>query len=428
MTETTFTPDGRTPPVGGELRLPKAPGIIRQFWIRHPWWTDSLIASAYLLGAVTPAVLLLIVPPAHEPWRAPLGLLLGIASATTLLFRRHRPRLMLAAAWVITLGSALVWDMVEPVLIPILLYAVAVYSSARAAWLGFAWSLLVACGAGALSTVFTRPDPLTHTSGALLLIMLVGTLMGVNSGNRRRYVAALVDRAAQLARERDQQALLAAAVERSRIAREMHDIVSHSLTVMVTLAEGSAAMTGAEPARAANAMKLVAETGRESLGDMRRMLGLLNDGSSGSNGSEQPVATLEPQPGIAELGPLVESFRSTGVPVRLVIDGRPAGDSGVQVTVYRIVQEALTNALRHARDATEVLVEVAFADTAVTVTVLDNGRGTRASVVSGSGRGLVGMRERVALYGGTLESAPRRHGGWRTRATMSLDTTETDER
>ena len=208
---------------------------------------------------------------------------------------------------------------VLPILIS--LYALAVYRSVRAAWIAFGVSLVVATAsayiaAAALDNGVLSPFGADAPASASQfgVLMLIATLIGVTMGNRRRYLVALIDRARDLARERDQQAELATARERARIAREMHDIVSHSLTVMVTLADGSAATSARDPERAADAMRRVAETGREALGDMRRMLGLLSEPGDQSGAA---AGELAPQPDLRALPELVDDFRALGMPVTL---------------------------------------------------------------------------------------------------------------
>ena len=168
----------------------------------------------------------------------------------------------------------------------------------------------------------------------------------------------LAERAERLELERDQQASLAAAAERARIAREMHDVVSHNIQVMVTLADAAAAAQGSDPARAAEAMHEVSSTGRQALNDMPRMLGVLREGPAGGDGaalSGGAPPPLAPQPGLDDLHPLVERVRGTGLDVALECSGRPFPVSGAAgLTVYRIVQEALTNALKHAREPASV--------------------------------------------------------------------------
>jgi signal transduction histidine kinase len=247
------------------------------------------------------------------------------------------------------------------------------------------------------------------------LFFALALAVGINVGNRRRYLAALIDRARQLAHERDEQGRWATAIERARIAREMHDIVSHSLTVMVALAEGSAmAATSAAPDAAA-AMRTVADTGRGAMVDMRRMLGVLGG---------DPDADTAPQPGISDLPELLGRFRSLQVPVSFRSEGPAPHDPAVQLTVYRLVQESLTNALRYSIEPTEVLVTLTRGDGRLTVTVADDGLGGGGPrpKPAGSGRGLIGLRERVTAIGGTLTAGPRTDGrGWIVQATLVLD-------
>lgn len=416
----------RTALAEGELGLPRSPGAIRRFWARHPWLTDSLVAGSYLIIGIAPA-LAIAFTPAIDPeligsrtgQRVALNLLATAVMAAALLFRRRRPWTVLAVTWVGTLAGLPLAGAIDTLSIPLALYALAVYRSSRDAWYGFAASAVVGTAAVQLATSVTRGDvipfgaPPAASSSQLVVFLLIATLIGVNVGNRKRYVAALVDRARQLARERDQQAKLATATERSRIAREMHDIVSHSLSVMVALADGSSAAVASSPDRASAAMRQVAETGRHSLTDMRRMLGLLD-----GNGTAPVTAdSLEPQPGIAELANLIETFRTASLPVRYISRGRPPQDQGVQLTIYRIVQESLTNALRYAGGASEVTVDVFYESSTVTVTVTDDGS-EAIGARGGAGHGLLGMSERVALYGGTLESGPRSGGGWVVRAVL----------
>jgi signal transduction histidine kinase len=185
---------------------------------------------------------------------------------------------------------------------------------------------------------------------------------------------------------------------------------------MITLADGSAAMTATAPARSTDAMRQVAETGRSALGDMRRMLGVLSE----DDGTD---AAREPQPGTGDLATLVETFRSAGLPVRFRATGTAPEDTGQQLTVYRILQEALTNVLRYAPSASTVEVVIGYTPQIVTVTVEDDAS-VHSPAGQGAGRGLLGIRERVGLYGGTLESGPRASGGWRLHAEFCTLTPE----
>jgi len=428
MTDRPSSLDRHTVPVEGDLRLPKPPGVIRQFWYRHPRLTDALVSAAYILPAAAIGLLFSLSGRTASGDLVPFGVVAVLLGGIALLFRRSRPWTVLGVSWVITLLAAPAFGTVDVALIPFALYALAVYGSVRAAWVGFGVSVLVSAGASqiaAMVVVFPDAENAVGNAVSLAVVLLVVVLVGINIGNRRRYVVALLDRAAQLARERDQQAQLAAAAERARIAREMHDIVSHGLTVMVTLAEGSAASTAAQPERAADAMRQVAETGRRALGDMRRMLGLLDDGTPG-----QPEARdLEPQPGVAQIGGLVDGFRTAGLAIRLSTEGDPPDDPAEQLTIYRLVQESLTNVLRHSSGATAVTVDVTYAHDDVTIEVTNDGLHSPGPAGAG-GHGIVGMRERAALYGGTIESGPRPGGGWTVVATLTHDAprTTTDER
>jgi signal transduction histidine kinase len=238
--------------------------------------------------------------------------------------------------------------------------------------------------------------------------------IGTTVRNRRAYLGALVERAAALERERDQQARLAATAERSRIAREMHDVVAHSLTVVVTLAEAAAVTAEADPAAAREAMGQVARTGRTALDEMRRLLGVLRADPGDAGGIRAPV------PGLHRLDELVDDARAAGLPVRLTISGaaRPL-PSTVDATAYRVVQESLTNALRHAVDPTGVRVVLRWREDALLVEVSDDGR---AGAPRGTGgHGLAGMRERLALFGGSLTSGPGPAGGWTVSALLPAE-------
>lgn len=403
------------------MSLPKPPGVIRQFWARHPWWTDSIVAAAYFLPVFFGIIALGSGVRTLSAANVTVWVLSVCLMTAALLFRRHRPWLVLAIAWGVALVAFPLTGSVDALAMPLALYAIAVYRSTRDAWIALAGSAVVgtvaaflASGINRTANVLPLGAPPAGASTQDVVLMLIATLIGINMGNRRRYLAALIDRAAQLAHERDQQAQLAAAAERARIAREMHDIVSHSLTVMVSLADGSAALAIRSPERSEHAMRQVAETGRHALADMRRMLGVLHDDSWEQDGAP---AALAPQPGAGDLSTLVETFRTAGLPIRLTVSGVPPLDLGQQLTLYRIVQESLTNVLRYAADALSVAIDVAYTPTLVSVAVEDDGHGSAARS-QGAGRGLVGMRERVGLYGGYLESGPRPGGGWRVHATF----------
>ena len=413
MTARSTSLDRNAVPVEGDLRLPKPPGVIRQFWYRHPRLTDSLIAAAFIVPTVLLSLLVGYSDSFFTPELIPLGIAIYVVGGLTLLARRSWPWTVLIVAWVVSLINTPLWNAVDVTLVAMALYSLAVYGSVRAAWIGLAASVAVVGAASVIAAAIARDQNAVTAAGNFgqVVFLLIVVLVAINVGNRRRYVVALLDRAAQLARERDQRTRLAVADERARIAREMHDIVSHGLTVMVTLADGSAATTSADPERAAVAMRQVAETGRQALTDMRRMLGLLDDGLPGA---------LGPQPGVADLVELVERFRTAGLAVTFSSEGAPPADPAEQLTVYRLVQESLTNALRHSAIPAAATVVVVYGPSEVVVSVANDGP-LVAAPTPGSGRGTVGMRERVALYGGTIESGPRPGGGWSVVATLEHD-------
>jgi signal transduction histidine kinase len=242
-------------------------------------------------------------------------------------------------------------------------------------------------------------------------LVAASLLLGVSLRHRRNSLTALTQRAEQLERERDQQAAIAAAAERTRIAREMHDVVAHSLSVMVTLSQGAVLKQAAEPERARQAMRQVSATGHQALDEMRRLLGVLR--------TEDATDCRQPLPGMAQLDELFDQVRATGLAAELVVTGTPSAlPPGAELTVYRIVQEALTNALKHASNPSRISVTIGYQPGSVTVEVHDDGSGRPEP--RAPGHGLTGMRERAAVYGGTVNAGPAPDGGWRLRARLPM--------
>lgn len=401
------TPPPRRSDTDG-LLLPKPPGLIRRFWLRHTLLADILIALLSFVGGYFESVdkgLGL----GDANWLVSGWLVVPIIASASLLVRRTRPLLSLTAIFVcggvltLVTGTALV----TPLLFAV--YAVAVYGGTLKAWVGTA----IGFGLNAILAVVIDNHVMVNVGVAISLLFAL--LFGTNIGNRRRYLDALIDRAAQLVRERDQEAQLATAAERSRIAREMHDVVAHSLSVMVRLADGADAIADADPERSRQTVRQIGEVGRDSLRDMRRLLGVLREDG-------QPE--LGPQPSLGELDRLIETYRSAGLPVAIRQTGTPPTLEGVQVAIYRAIQESLTNALRYSSQPSRVLIKLDYSDAGVQLDVTDDGIYTGPNTSVGSGRGLVGLRERAALYGGTIEAGPRRHpltgqdGGWRVHMTL----------
>lgn len=416
----------------------RPPGAVRRRAVSRPAVVDALVALVYLL--VTGPSLALV-------WLAtgdgrPLGVdvMLGaclVVTTVALLVRRRHPWLTFAVVTVATAVAALVDGGLDPLGTCLALYALAVHRSVRAAWIGLGVSVVVGAAVSALSTVVLGDA--TGASVVTVLLALVAVLIGVDVGSRRRRLEALVERAERLEHERDQQARLATAAERARITREVHDIVSHGISVMVTLAEGADALARKDPARSQEAVVEIVQVGRRSLGDMRRLLGALGDDDDASTAAAAGAAlSAQPQPGIDQLPQLVASFRAAGLPVVVESRGVPAASEALQTAVHRIVQESLTNALRHAGSPSQVLVELDWGEQ-VSVTVTDDGvvreeaaadgadradRDDAALRPTGAGRGLVGMRERARMYGGTVEAGPLPDGGGGWRVAVVLTDTE----
>lgn len=246
-----------------------------------------------------------------------------------------------------------------------------------------------------------------------LLVALVAFFIGRTVHARRASTRALEERAE--AAEANQRAMAAQAVadERRRIARELHDVVAHHVSVMGVLATGARRVLERRPEAADEALATIEDTSRSTLREMRRLLDVLRT-------EAEPAAELTPQPGLAGIETLIEQVREAGLPVVLRIDGVPDGlDPGVALTVYRVVQEALTNAIKHAGRATAE-VRLRFGVYWLTVEVADTGRGP-APGREAVGHGLLGMRERVALFGGTLRTGPRPGGGYRVYARIPVE-------
>ncbi|MFA1539882.1 sensor histidine kinase [Actinomadura monticuli] len=234
-------------------------------------------------------------------------------------------------------------------------------------------------------------------------------MLGAYMQTRRRYVRAVEERAATLEREREQLDLIAAQRERGSIARELHDIVAHSVTVMLIGVRGARDVLETEPRVAARTLERVEASAEESLAELRRILVLLRG---------EHAAETRPQPSLADLDDLVAGFRAAGLPVRLEIAGEPLGlPGGVELSAYRIIEEALTNALKHA-GAAAVTVRLTYGRADLEVRVHDDGTGTGEP--GPGGHGLVGMRERVAVHGGELEAGRVPGGGFRVAARLPI--------
>ncbi|MCR6032444.1 sensor histidine kinase [Nocardioides sp. zg-579] len=374
-------------------------------------WFDVLVVVGLLL-------------PAVPLWFSvgPVSSALSVLQVGPLLWRRRHP---VAVFWAVTAAhAAQVLLLDEPTLgqvaWPVAVYSVARYAAPVHGWAALAVSAVAALTAAIDWSVGSPDTALTVLTNAILIgaVAAAAWALGTLGRTRQAYVDALVERSDRVQREAAQQVALAAADERARIAREMHDVVAHGLSVIVVQADGARYAARTDPDVAARTLETVAATGREALTEMRRMLGLLRAEDAAVDGGP----ALRPQPGLADLDALVAEARTAGarVEARLPDPAATTGIAdGVGLTAYRVVQEALTNVRKHAGPEVAVRVEVAVAgagrDRAVVVRVEDDGRGASAED-DGRGLGLLGMRERVGVHGGTLEAGPRAGGGFTVSA------------
>jgi len=245
---------------------------------------------------------------------------------------------------------------------------------------------------------------------ASYVLFAVAWVLGDRIGARRTYTEKLEERAVQHEREREEHARRAAAEEQARIARELHDIITHNVSVMTVQAAAARDVFETQPDSARDALGSIESTGREALTELRRLLGSVQTGDG----------AFTPLPGLARLEELISQVRTAGLDVELNVEGEPRElPAGVDLSAYRIVQEALTNTLKHAQ-ASGATILVRYGDEAVEVEVVDNGRGPTAND-NGRGRGIIGMRERAALFGGELQAGPAPQGGFAVHARIPVE-------
>ena len=397
------------------VHLPNPPGAIRRWLAEHPRAVDMTILVCYLIGAV-PLSIFDIWTVAFERNIGSISFIGGYialvvlrvaAGIIALVIRRTAPFVGLIILVVALIGDVGALTLANGIALCFLLYAVPVYRDVKTGWIAYAVATAGSVLAGLFEpllgdfSVFgATPGPRDIVAGGIATAVwfLVILLIGINFGNRRRYLAAIIDRAHQLARERDQLALLAVAEERSRLAREIHDIVAHSVSVMIALSEGGARAVTSAPDEAAHAMQRSAETGRTALADMRRLLGALQADES---------AELAPQPSTEDIPALVRGFEEAGLQVSLKNSGVEYPERLQGLALYRVVQEGLTNVLRYAGPGARVDVALTAGVSGIEVLVRDYGRApgvTGPTTGIGSGRGLAGLAERVRVFDGNIES------------------------
>ncbi|MBO0513430.1 sensor histidine kinase [Streptomyces beijiangensis] len=388
---------------------------------RHPTWVDSFWA-VFLLGLSGMQYAAMLTDSSRVELIASLPIFLGLCTVVAL--RRRAPEKMLLLAIVMGLAQ-LVLD-VRPSAADFAMLVV-IYTVAAE---GKRWASRTALGGGLVAATLSQmrwPD--SGARGvfqfiALTVIMTVpfvlAWVMGDSMRTRRAYFAQLEDRAARLEREREAQSKVAVAAERARIARELHDVVAHNVSVMVVQADGAAYVLDASPDQAKQALETISSTGRQALAEMRRLLGVLR------TGEHQEAGEYVPQPDVQQIEDLVEQVRTAGLTVDFRVEGtaRPL-PSGVELTAYRIVQEALTNTRKHGGPDAGASVRLVYFDDGLGLLVEDDGRGAAHEMyedggADGAGHGLIGMRERIGMVGGTLDAGPRPGGGFRISALLPL--------
>ncbi|WP_432545339.1 sensor histidine kinase [Kineococcus sp. SYSU DK004] len=424
--------------------------------LAHPWAAHvALVALVLLLGSVTAAAasetvrgatsLGLFAPGSPAGERFTTAWLAGTAAGAVALVARNRWPLAVTAVLTVLAVLSLALGQVLGVLgfcLAWALHAVAARRSARTAWLTGTAVLLVVSTAVfrwqvvGLAEVLLWSDELPPSDGPvfqrlvepgfsagrrswtallLLALLVLGGVTGAGARARRLHAHDLAERYAAMARERDASAALARAAERARIAREVHDVVAHSVSVMVALSDGALSALDRAPDASRSALAELSRTGRGALADMRSVLGPLHpdEGAEAGDGPAAPAGT--------DLVAVVERFRTTGLPLSASgLDTPLPPDAAVRLAVVRIVTEALTNVLRHAPGTPGAAVALRRTASAVEVEVVDAG-GTRPGTGSGTRRGIAGVRERAALLGGRAEAGPVDGGGWRVHVVIPVE-------
>ena len=383
------------------MALVSAPDSVRDWIVRHPTAVDAGIAVV-LAAVAAPDLTDRLNEPgtAHSDASVPLAWIMLVGLIVPLVWRRRAPVAVFAAVAVVAFVQ---WLTVPPfgadAAVLVALYTVAAHERRR--------RRVIACSACALLGVAlvlvnlpAQSDPVLSAL-TLTAFVAVALALGLYAGTRQRYVASVQQRAVDS--------------ERARIAREMHDIVAHSLAVMTALADGAGLTVRSDPTEAEGALRHISQTGRNAQAEMRRLLGVLGDRSG-------MPPSLAPQPGLGDLGELIEQTRRAGLDVRLLVTGDPRPvEEGVQLAAFRIVQEALSNALKHAATATDVEVGLRYGNGSLEVDVTNSSASRSGSYVPGAGRGIPGMRQRAAAYGAALVTGPRADGGWRVHTRLPLD-------
>ena len=343
---------------------------------------------------------------------SPLAVLVLTALTVPLVVRRIWPNAVFSWLFLVSAAAGL-WNvrLVVSFALVVALYTVAMLQSRRQA---LAAAGLLECGV-IVAAIRLAGSEWWHAAILGTGMVAAAHGLGLYSATRRAYLKELHDRAERLEYERDQQKELAAAAERARISREMHDIVAHHLTVMIALSDGAAAASSGSSPKAAEAMRTVSATGRQALADTRRLL-------SGPAEVAGQDSRRQPLPDLSGLEGLVAAVRAAGLPVSYELQGAPTQlSAAAQLTVYRLVQEALTNTLKHGGAGASAVVRLSYLPGELRLDIEDDGAGASAPRPETTGRGLAGMRQRVQTFGGEVQAGPRSPAGWRVSARLRLD-------
>ncbi|WP_405880550.1 sensor histidine kinase [Streptomyces sp. NBC_01136] len=393
------------------------------FLRRHPTWVDSFWAVV-LLG-ISGVSLSNVNGAEKQQVSLAAALPLAVVLSAVVALRRLMPEKMLVLAAAAGFAQVVLDVPTAPAdfAMLVIIYTVAADGARWASRLGLIGGLCAAT-VGQLRWPLRDQGPL----GAVLIVVFqtvpfaLAWVLGDSIRTRRAYLAQLEERAARLEKEREAQAKVAVAAERARIARELHDVVAHNVSVMVVQADGAAYVMDTAPDQARKALETISGTGRQALAEMRRLLGVLRTGEHQESGEYMP------QPDVEQLDDLIEQCRTSGLPVDFKVEGTPRPlPSGVELTAYRIVQEALTNTRKHGGPNTGASVRLVYFDDGLGLLVEDDGKGAPHELyeeggADGQGHGLIGMRERVGMVGGTLDAGPRPGGGFRISALLPLKT------
>lgn len=358
-------------------------------------------------------------------WQLVLSVSATVAIGAALLFRRKYPILVLVTVGVLALAKSTLGGLLDAGAIPLALYAVTAYVAAQIVWIAWGGTLVVTVAAFGVAALGDE----SVENGSMMLIIsltlqLLAGLIGVVVRLRRRVQDALIARTQSAQREKEQRAEIGRITERSSLSREIHDTVGHTLTAIINLSDGAEISFDTNPERAREGLRRINEVARTALGETRNVVGALR----GLEGA----ASRMPQPDVSRIPELLATAEATGYKTTLAINGQSVVDRSIELSLYRIVQEAVTNTIRHSKNASHIGVTISYNFDSVTVQIYDNGEPQEASRphseahahAHAHGQGLTGINERAVLTGGTSAAGPAPGGGWYVTAFLRVPTAE----